>query len=625
MNKLLLVLAFLLTATAAQAQTSPPIRYHFGDDPDGKLGWANPNFDDSAWPVAPNGLVPSVAGRADSFIWVRMRVPLPANPMAPLALHLNGFGPRPMAWQAFFNGRLVGGQGSFPPRPNPVMPPVSPVMELPGFSSTGPTALVAVREWQALAFFETRAPSQPVAVIDQARVLSLAVRAAAAETLAQNAPEDALSVLLALVGVVLLLFWRNLSGREYLWAAIMLLVPLGSAILYTGPLASHLSFHAQTLAWVVVNVSGLIAEIELMWTLFRLRSRRLHILWHALWVAFIASQIGEAWFLTSPQIERLCNIIIVTLIPAFDLILFPVCIREMFRRKGNRAFAAAMCVMEVAIGLAALGYSVHVTLGPFELNLVQLTVMLVNVAIAGLLVRRAVQAWRARDELRVEFDAAREVQQQLVAPPGNIPRFHIGCVYQPARQVGGDFFRVMPNDDGSVLVVVGDVSGKGLRAAMTVSAIMGALRGYPTQQPAKLLGHLNHVLIGQLGGGFVTCCAVTISANGTAFFANAGHLQPYCNGKEVTLDCGLPLGILPDAQFTETRVRLAPTDRLTLITDGIVEARNTTSGELFGFERTQAISTQSAEAIAQAAQAFGQEDDITVLTLTLAPTEVAHA
>ena len=109
---------------------------------------------------------------------------------------------------------------------------------------------------------------------------------------------------------------------------------------------------------------------------------------------------------------------------------------------------------------------------------------------------------------------------------------------------------------------------------------------------------------------------MTISADGTAFFANAGHLQPYCNGKEVTLDCGLPLGILPDAQFTETRVRLAPTDRLTLITDGILEARNPTSGELFGFERTQAISTQPAEAIAQAAQAFGQEDDITVLTVT---------
>ena len=132
-------------------------------------------------------------------------------------------------------------------------------------------------------------------------------------------------------------------------------------------------------------------------------------------------------------------------------------------------------------------------------------------------------------------------------------------------------------------------------------------------------------MTGQLGGGFVTCCAITISAQGVAKIANAGHLQPYCNGKEMTLDCGLPLGILPGAEFTETSVRLAPTDCLTLITDGVLEARNPASGELFGFDRTAAISKESAERVAQLAQAFGQEDDITVLTLTFASAEVLHA
>lgn len=163
-----------------------------------------------------------------------------------------------------------------------------------------------------------------------------------------NAPEDGLSVLLAMLGVVLLFFWRSFRSREYLWAGVMLLVPLGTAILYTAPVTSRLSSREQTLAWVVVNVSGLIAEIELMWTLFRLRSRRLHILWHSLWVAFILARVGLAFFLESPTIERLCQIVIVTLIPAFDLILFPVCIRELLRRGGNRAFATAMCVMEAA-------------------------------------------------------------------------------------------------------------------------------------------------------------------------------------------------------------------------------------------------------------------------------------
>jgi serine/threonine protein phosphatase PrpC len=88
-------------------------------------------------------------------------------------------------------------------------------------------------------------------------------------------------------------------------------------------------------------------------------------------------------------------------------------------------------------------------------------------------------------------------------------------------------------------------------------------------------------------------------------------------------DNGLPLGIAPDSQYTETTLRLAPGETLTFLSDGVVEARNA-RGELFGFERAAAISGESAESIAQAAQQFGQEDDITVLTLSLAPAEVSH-
>ena len=131
-----------------------------GDDPNGALGWADPGFDDSAWPVAANGLVPSVAGHAHSFLWVRLRVPVPARLQAPPALHLTGLGLQPTAWQAFVNGVPAGGQGSFPPRADPVVPPISPVMELPpDLSPSGSTALVALREWQASSFFETLHPA----------------------------------------------------------------------------------------------------------------------------------------------------------------------------------------------------------------------------------------------------------------------------------------------------------------------------------------------------------------------------------------------------------------------------------------------------------------------------------
>jgi phosphoserine phosphatase RsbU/P len=90
------------------------------------------------------------------------------------------------------------------------------------------------------------------------------------------------------------------------------------------------------------------------------------------------------------------------------------------------------------------------------------------------------------------------------------------------------------------------------------------------------------------------------------------------------VESGLPLGITPEATYAESTIHLAPNDRLTFLSDGVVEAQSST-GELFGFDRTAAISTRSAEAIAAAAQQFGQEDDITVFTLTFAPAEVLHA
>jgi serine phosphatase RsbU (regulator of sigma subunit) len=125
-------------------------------------------------------------------------------------------------------------------------------------------------------------------------------------------------------------------------------------------------------------------------------------------------------------------------------------------------------------------------------------------------------------------------------------------------------------------------------------------------------------LTGNLRGGFVTCLAMRIHADGAVTLANAGHLSPYHNGEEIPLPPSLPLGIAADAEYTETSLSLAPGETFTFFSDGVVEARSPT-GELFGFERTGSISRQSAQQIADAAQAFGQEDDITVLTLQLAP------
>jgi phosphoserine phosphatase RsbU/P len=233
------------------------------------------------------------------------------------------------------------------------------------------------------------------------------------------------------------------------------------------------------------------------------------------------------------------------------------------------------------------------------------------------LVRRFSLARREEERLSNEFAAARSIQSLLVpvASPAT-PGFAVESVYIPATEVGGDFFQVQPGDDGSLLIVVGDVSGKGLKAAMTVSTIVGSLRSFPSRAPAEVLITLNRVLHGQISG-FVTCCAALISADGMLTMANAGHLSPYRNGEELAVQAGLPLGMLAEGAYDETRYQLAPGDRLTFLSDGVIEARKV-KGELYGFERTQQIGNQTAAVIAHAARQFGQEDDITVVTVARA-------
>jgi serine phosphatase RsbU (regulator of sigma subunit) len=168
--------------------------------------------------------------------------------------------------------------------------------------------------------------------------------------------------------------------------------------------------------------------------------------------------------------------------------------------------------------------------------------------------------------------------------------------------------------------VLGDVSGHGLKAAMTVSMIVGTLRTSAEycSGPAQLLGSLNRRLYGRTEG-FATCLALTITPSGKITLANAAHPNPYLNGTEVQTDPNLPLGLSLDVEYSEISIELPPDQRCTLVTDGVVEAARATTRELFGFERTQAISTRSATSIAEAARNFGigapQADDITVLTI----------
>ena len=154
---------------------------------------------------------------------------------------------------------------------------------------------------------------------------------------------------------------------------------------------------------------------------------------------------------------------------------------------------------------------------------------------------------------------------------------------------------------------------------MTVSLLVGTFRtlAHYTQSPGEILRAMNQRMLARSSGGFTTCMVLRCDADGMLTIANAGHIAPYIAGKELQLENGMPLGLEAQSTYAECCFQLAPDQQLTLLTDGVVEARDQ-AGALLGFDQSAILSTQPADAIAGAAQAFGQADDITVLTLSYA-------
>jgi serine phosphatase RsbU (regulator of sigma subunit) len=233
--------------------------------------------------------------------------------------------------------------------------------------------------------------------------------------------------------------------------------------------------------------------------------------------------------------------------------------------------------------------------------------------------RRYAKTQIEKATLDAEMVAAREMQRVMVPetlPP--VAGYAIESVYRPAAEVGGDFFQVISLPTGRTLIVIGDVSGKGLSAAMIVSMIVGMLRtasGF-TEEPEEMLAELNRRLFGRTHGGFATCLAVRVDEGGKLTLANAGHLPPYLNGAEVPFLGSVPLGLVENAAYPQTVLEMRIGDRAMLLTDGVPEARNA-EGRLFGFSRVEKLVRNHADAAAVAddAQQYGQSDDITVISI----------
>ncbi len=448
-------------------------------------------------------------------------------------------------------------------------------------------------------------------------------------TLFARLPQLVYSILLTVLALFLLaLFFAQKGHVEYLWLALEELVqaPIGFVELAG-------SFARLDTLWYAALVLELILVSAYLFFEFLVAFLSLRRRWYIRLLRFTApvlAAVGPTLLLVGHGRAVGVVLVIVLLASAlwmllWSIFIFTILIAATLRRN----FEAGLLLIPLVLGLvgivepvvtASMGewtghpYRSPLTLmaGPIPIHFASIADFTGILVIIVIIFGRFLHVQRDQERASSELAAARSVQELMIPHEKLVtPGFEVTSVYNPAQEVGGDFFHVQPAD-GGLLVVIGDVAGKGLSAAMNVSMLMGALRRTTERSPAKILTSLNRVLTGS--ESFTTCQAVWFSANGEVVLANAGHPPPYLNSQEVALPGGLPLGVLADVRYEEVSLYMHPGDRMLLLSDGVIEARQP-SGELFGFDRIHNLSHQSAFYIADAAKAFGQQDDITVLTV----------
>jgi serine phosphatase RsbU (regulator of sigma subunit)/anti-sigma regulatory factor (Ser/Thr protein kinase) len=259
--------------------------------------------------------------------------------------------------------------------------------------------------------------------------------------------------------------------------------------------------------------------------------------------------------------------------------------------------------------------------------------------VVGELVREREEQARKRERDEQEMRIAHQIQLALL--PKDLPQvrgWRITPLYQPARAVGGDFYDFIDLPDGKLGILIGDVSSKGVPAALVMATTRSILRGAARRQvrPSLVLQRANEILAQEMPRGmFVTCLYVVIDTlTGEVALANAGHDLPIhrsidASGQTIGTELlarGMPLGLMPNMQYEEAQAVLCPGDTLVMYSDGLVEAHNP-AGEMFGFGRvTEQVqrapqpgdmnSHLVRELHAFTGEEWEQEDDITLVTLT---------
>ena len=672
---LLTLLACLVFSPIASAQTDQPQtpthvtlgrsdvrlygpwKFTLGDSPiDPSTNaplWAAPGFDDSQWEtvdLTPQGVKDPLGGFSNyvkgwtarghagyaGYAWYRIRVQVSAVPGEELALA----GPEDVddAYQFFGDGKLVGSFGKFAGG-RPSFYYTQPMMfNLPQQpANVGPDApplVIAFRFWMAPA---TIVINPDVGGIHTAPLLGNAETVSARyqlnwlQLLRAQVFAGLLGLLFLLVAIVAFSLTRlDRSDPVYTWMGGVFLLLCGTRIL------SFITACSQNIDAIVSNIvtDAILwplvfgGWIMVWWVWFRLQRptwipKAVGLLTLGL---MLTTVIGEnlLYPMISPEIAGFFHVASIAVRLAL-LALLVLVIFWAIRRRGVEGWlvlpAMALFVLaQFTTELSVLHFRFFWFPFGVRISMSGMADLLLTAVLSVLLLRRLLFSVKQQRLVALDVKQAQEVQR-VILPEAmtSVPGLTIENEYRPAREVGGDFFQILPNAaDGSLLIVAGDVAGKGLQAGMLVALLVGAIRSTceMNADPQFVLHALNRRLLGR-GEAQATCLAMRITADGAVTLANAGHLPPYLNGQPVDVEGALPLGVIEDAGFTVTHFQLQENDRLVLASDGIVEAMDE-QGQLFGFTRVQELlqARLSASELAATAQSFGQQDDISVIAVT---------
>ncbi len=631
-----------------------PWKFHIGDSPQAAgtkgMAWAQPDYDDSGWETVDLTPADAASGRAlggwgsrghkgyAGYAWYRIRIAVHTPAGEKLALA----GPANFddAYQVFLNGRLLGGFGRFDgKRPEFFysQPAVFPLANMQNFGAGDDAGeVIAFRFWMSPSTL-LNGPNvgglHTPPLLGTAEAIRAAYQLGWLDLVKLNlvwALSGVLYFVLAAIAFILLLF--NRSDRVYLWmAASFLAMSVGGA--ETAIAAWTQAFTVTTELWicyVLVVPTITFVWFMLVWDWFRIERPR----WLPAGVAVLALVLATGY---AGELSLLYPVVPSALVPAFYLVaqgtyLVFVLLMIWLTIRYVLGHGVESWLLVVALLFSSVDWlsrqltflQLRRAYYPFGilLSLQQIAGFLFAMAMCALLLRRWVLSAQAQRVMAQEMKQAQEVQRLLIPEALPVlPGFALESEYRPAQQVGGDFFQIIAHPtDGSVLIVLGDVTGHGLQAAMLVSLLVGAIRTATDTNfgPMHVLQTLNQRLFGRSQAN-ATCLALRLVPDGAVTLANAGHLPPYLNGKEMAMEGALPLGVIENAEFSLLQFQLNENDRLILITDGIIEAQNENQ-ELFGFARTSELMRQqkSPAEIAAAAKAFGQQDDITVVRIVRA-------